>query len=209
MLFSASCNLARSKLIFVNTHIYFSSLRPFLLKIYFLGKHLQNCSYLKTYTCRYTHTHTYTCLFTQSRSKIALSWATVTWVQQVKISGRNIWEKNHSGSNVYSQNVTSQNEEKHNWPFFPQIQFFKALNSNLSCRYCPITGRTIRATVNHPSLVALGVQNIIDIGVRISYANCIRCYFRTFYLRQTACFGEQSPGGSFPCHIIYSKRTTG
>lgn len=88
VLFSASCNLARSKLIFINTFIYLSSFRAILLKINFLAKQLQNCSYLKAYIC--THIHIYICFFTQSRSKIALSSATVTSVQQVKISGRNI-----------------------------------------------------------------------------------------------------------------------
>lgn len=88
--------------------------------------------------------------------------------------------------NVYSYNVTSQNEEKHNWPFFSQIQVFTTLNSKLSYGYC----LTIKATINDPSLVVLGVQNIIDIRMRITNANHIRYYFRTFYLKQPACFGK-------------------
>lgn len=74
--------------------------------------------------------------------------------------------------------------------FFSQIQVFTTLNSKLSCGYCPIIGPTIRAMINDPSLVVLGIQNIINIGMRISYANHIRCYFRTFYLKQPACFGK-------------------
>ena len=59
VLFSASCNLARSKLIFINTFIYFSSLRAILLKANFPAKQLQNCSYLKAYIHTYIHTYIY------------------------------------------------------------------------------------------------------------------------------------------------------
>lgn len=57
VLFSASCNLARSKLILINTFIYFSCLRAILLKNNFLAKQLQNCSCLKAYICIYVHTY--------------------------------------------------------------------------------------------------------------------------------------------------------
>lgn len=57
-LFSASCNSARSKLIFINTFMQFSSLRDILLN-YFLAKQLQNCIYLKAYICTGTHTNNY------------------------------------------------------------------------------------------------------------------------------------------------------
>lgn len=63
VLFSASCNLARSKLIFTNIFICFSSLRANLLKPNFLAKQLQNCSYLKAYICTYVHIYIYMFLY--------------------------------------------------------------------------------------------------------------------------------------------------
>lgn len=102
VLFSASCNLARSKLILINTFIYFSCLRAILLKKQFSSQAIAELQLFKSihmYICTYIHK----CFFTRSRSKITLSWATVTCIQQVKISGRNMWKKeDHNGSTTAS-----------------------------------------------------------------------------------------------------------
>lgn len=72
VLFAASCNLARPKLIFINTSIYFSSFRAILLKINFLAKQLQNCSYLKAYICTQIHTYIYVSLLSQDQKLLYL-----------------------------------------------------------------------------------------------------------------------------------------